>query len=68
MTIGGDGKKVTVAVNVTAGNGLSVTGGNIQMGQGSASVAGAVRVDGTSINAAAGIISVNVIDGGEITE
>ena len=68
VTIGGDGKKVTVAVNVTAGNGLSVTGGNIQMGQGSASVAGAVRVDGTSINAAAGVISVNVIDGGEITE
>lgn len=57
---------VSVKLDAANANGLSVSADGVAMGQASATAFGAVKVDGTTIAANAGIASVSVIDCGEL--
>lgn len=57
---------VSVKVDATNAHGLSVGADGVAMGLASATDFGAVKVDGTTISATAGVAAVSVIDCGEL--
>ena len=67
VEISGDGKDLTIQAKVVIGNGLNLNSNGISMAEGSNTSKGVLQVDGTSIVANSGIISVSVIDGGIVS-